>query len=111
MLKYTDVDHSDRESIAEALDKVEEVVSIVNKKKREFESLEQIREIQESISWPAQMQRKLVEPGRRLISEVFFNLFTFIFYFFIFSFFFFLKKGNNSKNIKRKSSRTPFLSI
>lgn len=70
----TDVDHPDYQQLNRALDKIDEVVGVINETKRQQENQTKILEIQTSLVFGSRKEEfKLFQPARRFVSQGNFN--------------------------------------
>lgn len=66
LVKYTEVDHHDRKALIEALEKMGETASYLEKKSEEAENTTKVLEIQSHLSGNFQ---NLAQPGRRFVRQ------------------------------------------
>jgi len=67
LIKQTDSSHPDYEKLKESFEKVEDIVTTINEKKRESEMSQKMYELSQNLSGAESL--KLITPTRRFISE------------------------------------------
>lgn len=65
LMKNTPAEHSDFEQLRKSIAKIDEVVEVLNEGKRQFEAMQRILEIQESVEGLT----NLLQPARKLIQQ------------------------------------------